>query len=88
MLPTNSTIFQSALDSIPEEVNIQVNLSFDIADKIAEILSRQNMTQRDFAKKIKRSEAEVSRWLSGTHNFTLSTIAKISAVLGEKIVRV
>ncbi len=46
------------------------------------------MTQRDFAKKIKRSEAEVSRWLSGTHNFTLSTIAKISAVLGEKIVRV
>ncbi len=40
MTTTNSSVFQSALDSIPEEVNIQVNLSFDIADKIAEILSR------------------------------------------------
>ena len=88
MKAVNSPIFQSALNTIPEEVVIQVNLSFEIADKIAEILKRQNMSQREFAKKIKRSEAEVSRWLSGTHNFTLSTIAKISAVLGEKILKV
>lgn len=88
MKKINSRVFQSAMNSIPEEVEIQVNLSFEIADKIAEVLSKQKMTQRDFAKKIKRSEAEVSRWLSGTHNFTLSTIAKISAVLGETIVRV
>lgn len=88
MKAVNSPIFQSALNTIPEEDVIQVNLSFEIADKIAEILKRQNMSQREFAKKIKRSEVEVSRWLSGTHNFTLSTIAKISAVLGEKILKV
>ena len=88
MKAVNSPIFQSALNTIPEEDVIQVNLSFEIADKIAEILKRQNMSQREFAKKIKRSEVEVSRWLSGTHNFTLSTIAKISAVLGEKVLKV
>ena len=88
MKAVNSPIFQSALNTIPEDVVIQVNLLFENADKIAEILKRQNMSQREFAKKIKRSEAEVSRWLSVTHKFTLSTIAKISAVFGEKILKV
>ncbi len=88
MKAVNSPIFQSALNTIPEDVVIQVNLLFENADKIAEILKRQNMSQREFAKKIKRSEAEVSRWLSVTHKFTLSTIAKISAVFWEKILKV
>lgn len=88
MKAIKSSILQSAMKDIPEDVVIQVNLSFEIADRIADILKRQNLSQRDFAKKIKRSEAEVSRWLSGTHNFTLATIAKISAVLGESIIRV
>lgn len=44
------------------------------------------MTQKEFAKKMNKTEVEVSRWLSGTHNFTLKTIAKITAVLGESIV--
>lgn len=35
-----------------------------------------------------KKESEVSKWLTGTHNFTLKTIAKISAVLGEPIVEV
>lgn len=88
MKAIKSSILQSAMKDIPEDVVIQVNLSFEIADRIADILKRQNLSQRDFAKKIKRSEAEVSRWLSGTHNFTLATIAKISAVLGESIIRI
>lgn len=88
MKTIKSSILQSAMKDIPEDVVIQVNLSFEIADRIADVLKRQNLSQRDFAKKIKRSEAEVSRWLSGTHNFTLATIAKISAVLGEPIIRV
>lgn len=46
------------------------------------------MTQKEFAKKMNKTEAEVSRWLSGTHNFTLKTIAKITNVLGESIVTI
>lgn len=42
MKAVNSPIFQSALNMIPEDVVIQVNLLFENADKIAEILKRQN----------------------------------------------
>lgn len=80
--------FMDALERIPDDVRKQVNLSMSISDRIAGILKDKGMTQRDFAKGIGRSEAEVSRWLGGTHNFTMSTIAKISAYLGEDIVTV
>ena len=46
------------------------------------------MSQRELAKKTNKTEAEVSRWLSDTHNFTLRTLAKISLVLGEDLIRV
>jgi len=44
------------------------------------------MTQKELAQKLGKTETEVSRWLSVTHNLTLSTICKISAALGEEIV--
>lgn len=34
------------------------------------------------------SEAAVSYWIGGGHNFTLSTLAKISTGLGEPIISV
>ena len=37
---------------------------------------------------IGHTEAEVSRWLSGTHNFTLSTLANISVTLGVDILSI
>ena len=35
-----------------------------------------------------KTEAEVSRWLGGTHNFTLKTLALISVALGEDVITV
>ena len=46
------------------------------------------MTQKEFARKVEKTEPEVSRWLGGTHNFTLRTLAKISSVLGEDLIRI
>ena len=57
-----------------------------IANRIYEILEAKGMTQKELAQKLGKTETEVSRWLSGTHNLTLSTICKISAALGEEIV--
>ena len=34
-----------------------------------------------------KTETEVSRWLSGTHNMTVATIAKISTALGCEIIK-
>lgn len=83
-----TNLFEEALAAIPMDVRTQVNWSFAIADKIDARLKKVGMTQKEFAKKVGKTEPEVSRWLSGTHNFTLRTLAKISSVLGEDMIRV
>ena len=45
-------------------------------------------TQKELARLTHTSEAAVCKWLSGTHNFTFSTIGKISAALGATIINV
>ena len=73
---------------ISPEMKQQVELSVAIANRIYEILEIKGMTQKDLAQRLGKTETEVSRWLSGTHNLTLSTICKISTALGEDIVTV
>lgn len=82
----SSVIFQNALKQVPEDVKIQVELSMGIADRIVAILNAKNLTQKEFAKLMGKTEAEVSRWVGGTHNFTLSTLSKISAALGTSLI--
>jgi len=74
--------------SISPEMKLQMEMSVAIANRIYEILEAKGMTQKDLAKRLGKTETEVSRWLSGTHNLTLSTICKISAALEEELVTV
>lgn len=74
--------------NIPNELKVQIDLSFAISDKIASVLNERGMTNKEFAKLVGKTEAEVSRWLGGTHNFTLKTIARISDALGCEIIKV
>jgi transcriptional regulator with XRE-family HTH domain len=55
-------------------MKLQMELSVAIANHIYEILEARGMSQKDFAKLMGKTETEVSRWLSGTHNLTMATI--------------
>ena len=70
------------------EMKKQMELSVSIANRIYEILEEKGMSQKDLAHALGKTETEVSRWLSGTHNFTTATIAKISVALGQDIIQV
>lgn len=85
---TTLSIYNEALAKVPDDLRKEISWSFAISDKIAEILEEQGMTQKMFAKKMGKSETEISRWLSGTHNFTLRTLSKISAVLGADMIKI
>lgn len=74
--------------TISPEMKKQMELSVAIANRIYDILEKNGLSQKDFARMIGKSETEVSRWLSGTHNLTLATLCKISVTLGESIIEV
>ena len=73
-------------ETMSPEMKKQMELSVSIANRIYEILEAKGLSQKDFARMMGKTETEVSRWLSGTHNMTMATIAKISTVLGEDII--
>lgn len=81
-------LFRQIVDETPEDLKTQLRFSDLIAEKLIGILKSKGMSQRDLAKNTGKTEAEVSRWLGGTHNFTLRTLAKISVVLGEDLIHV
>jgi transcriptional regulator with XRE-family HTH domain len=81
-------IMDEIRSSISPEMKLQMEMSVAIANRIYEILEARGMSQKDLAKKLGKTETEVSRWLSGTHNLTLATICKISAALEADVVKV
>lgn len=85
---STKTLFRQTLEEIPAETHIFIRKYTDILDRIQAILQRKGMKQRDLALALGKSESEVSKWLAGEHNFTLRSIAKLEAVLGEEILTV
>ncbi len=83
-----NVLFEDLMQNIPSEIQREVDLSFEIVDRIYEILEEKKMTQRDFARLMGKNETEICKWMRGTHNFTLQTIARIESALNEKILRV
>jgi len=80
--------FEERRKTIPKEIDVFINRSFDIVDRIHEILDLKKLTQKDLAKLLEKKESEVSKWMTGTHNFTLKTLTKIETVLGYPIIKV
>jgi plasmid maintenance system antidote protein VapI len=87
-MKSTSVLFEEELASVPTDVRLELDMSFALADKISAVLREKHMTQKEFARLMGKSDAEVSRWLGGTHNFTLRTIAKISASLGVSLLSI
>ncbi len=81
-------IMDDIRSTISPEMKLQMELSVAIANRIYEILEARGMSQKDLARRLGKTETEVSRWLSGTHNLTMATICKISAALDAEVVKV
>ena len=64
-------LFNECLANVPNDITIEIDLSFDIANKIDKILSDRKISQKDFAAMIGKKESEISKWLKGTHNLLI-----------------
>lgn len=87
-LMKRNSIMEESRKLITPEIKQSVDFSIDISNRIFDILEMKGMKQKDLAKLLEKSEAEISKWLKGTHNFNIDTILKIQAKLGEEIIQV
>jgi len=70
----------------PEDIERFVDKNLDISQQVFAILEKKGWKQNDLANALNKSNAEISKWLSGSHNLTLRSIAKMEAVLAADII--
>lgn len=73
---------------VSPEVRRRVDLTFLIVDRIHSILEEKGLKQKDLASMLGKKESEISKWMRGTHNFTIDTITSIENALGTPILQV
>ena len=83
-----SRIIDERRKHVSAETRERVTLSFQIVDRIHEILVARGLRQKDLAMMLGKSEAEISKWMRGTHNFTIDTIVAIEESLQAPILQV
>lgn len=76
------------LGPIPEAIRNEVDLSFQISDRIDELMHQRGLTKKQLADALGRRPSEITKWLSGQHNFTIATLGMLSAFFGQPIVTV
>ncbi len=83
-----SKTIEARREKVSSEVRRRINLSFLIVDRIHNILEAKGLKQKDLANMLGKNESEISKWMRGTHNFTIDTISSIEEALGMPILQV
>lgn len=77
-----SPVIADVLASISAEELRRAQNRMALADKIASLLESKRLSQKTLAKRMHKTESEVSEWLSGNRNFTIDTLSDIGGALG------
>ena len=83
-----SSIIEARRGHVSSEIRKRVDLSFMIVDRIHSILEERGLKQKDLAVMLGKKESEISKWMRGTHNFTIDTVSAIESALGAPILQV
>lgn len=78
----SSQVIAGVLASISAEEMRRAQDRMALADKIASLLDSKGLSQKDLARRMHKTESEVSEWLSGNRNFTIDTLSDIGSALG------
>ena len=85
-MKTINNTFKQMVAEVPTEVKLEVDLSFAIADRIDALIKKKGLTKKEFADSIGKRPSEVTKWLSGQHNFTIRTLALLSVYFDEALI--
>ena len=87
MKRTSSTL-EEILGPVPATIQAEGDLSFETPDRIDAHMRQRGLSKKQFADALGRRPSEITKWLSGQHNYTISTLAMLSSFFGQPIITV
>ncbi|MBD5264514.1 MAG: helix-turn-helix transcriptional regulator [Bacteroides sp.] len=82
------TSLRELLSDITPEERAEARMSFQISNRLDFLMKEKGLSKKQLADAIGKRPSEITRWLSGEHNFTISTLAMLSSFFGQPIITV
>lgn len=83
----NSRILDELMKEISPNELERTKKRMLLAAQIYDAIKAKGWNKKDFAKALDKNPSEITKWLSGTHNFTSDTLFDIERVLSIKLVK-
>ncbi len=80
--------YNKIVDSIPASIHKEVAMEIAVSNRIYELMQEKGLSKAEFARSLGKRPCEITKWLSGQHNFTLSSLAMLSAFFGQPVITV
>ena len=80
--------YNEMVASVPADIKAEIDLSFAISDRIDFLMHERGLSKKQFADALGRRPSEITKWLSGQHNFTIATLAMLSSFFQQPIITV
>lgn len=82
------TSLRELLSDITPEERAEARLLFQISNRLDLLMKEKGLSKKQLADALGKRPSEITRWLSGEHNFTISTLSMLSSFFNQPIVSV
>ena len=80
--------YDAIVRAIPPHIKAEGDLEFAISTRIYDLMTQKGLSKAEFVRAVGKRPCEITKWLSGQHNFTLATLAMLSTFFGKPIITV
>lgn len=80
--------YNKIVASIPLAIHNEVDMEMAVSNRIYDLMTQKGLSKAEFARSIGKRPCEITKWLSGQHNFTLATLGMLSSFFGKPIITV
>lgn len=81
----NSLKLQELLDEITPVEMEQTKVKMLLAARIEDLTKEKGWNKSQFAEKVGKNPSEITKWFSGTQNFTTDVLTEIASALGIEL---
>jgi transcriptional regulator with XRE-family HTH domain len=81
----NLNFLEELRNETSPQMSQQISKRMKLAAQIDDVLMSRGLTNQEFAFMMGKKPSEITRWLSGTHNFTTETLWEIERVLNIQL---
>ncbi len=81
----SSPVINKLLTEISPVEKLQITTKMLLAARLDDLISERGWGKSEFAKKVNKNPSEITKWLSGTQNFTIDILSEIALALNLTI---